>query len=123
MKLLLLILLLLSGKANNPPTDQFDLVEFNHFQSQDGHYDQLIFWDWSPDHRCYFVQAWMHIGKLENMPVESNGQWIVTRREATGEVRRIVCEGYRETWTAYDPERADKKKFDDKYRKGLKVIR
>ena len=40
--------------------DRLDLVELNHFYDEQGRlvFDQLIFYDWSPEDARYQVRAW-----------------------------------------------------------------
>ena len=102
-----------------------DLIELNHrYDDQGRHcYDQVIFYEWSPDYRRYHVVAWCLVDHgLSRLPTldHSKNRYVVRwfDRE-TGRQREIWSPIYRETWSDWDPERANKELMDEKYRVSL----
>ncbi|MFO1063883.1 MAG: hypothetical protein U0892_08480 [Pirellulales bacterium] len=96
-----------------------DLIEFNHFYDDLGRhaYDQVIFYEWSDEYARYNVMAWCLVENDDSrIPVKSrNGGDYVVRwfdRDAKAE-REIRSRLYRETWTQFDPERADKRLLEE----------
>lgn len=107
-------------------TDRFDLIELNHFDAEDGGFDQVIFWNWMPDYRRFRVEAWVMLDR--NTPshtsaIRKNGpRYVFERLETGGLLRRVEAKLFRETWTTYDPERLDKELFPENLRTGLSHI-
>jgi hypothetical protein len=125
---LLLALTLLtstSGARSRDRTERVDLIELNHFYDDLGRnmYDQVIFYEWSPDYRRFHVIAWCLVeNDLSRMPSKVNGceDYVVRWHDRDSKVRREVRSSlYRETWTRVDPERANKKLLDEKLRTSL----
>ena len=58
----------------NPTEDvareKVDLMEVNHFYDEQGRlvFDQVIFYDWSPDHSRYMVRAWRLVKNPAQLP-------------------------------------------------------
>lgn len=102
-----------------------DLVELNHrYDDQGRHcYDQVIFYEWSPDFRRYHVVAWCLVDNgLTRLPTldHAKDRYVVRwyDRESSRH-REIWAPVYRETWSDWDPERANKELMDEKYRVSL----
>lgn len=111
--------------AKSAQVQKVDLVELNHrYDDQGRHcYDQVIFYEWSPDYRRYHVVAWCMVDNgLSQLPTldRTRNNYVVrwTDRE-TGRNREIWAPVYRETWSDWDPEHANKKLMDEKYRVSL----
>lgn len=102
-----------------------DLVELNHrYDDQGRHcYDQVIFYEWSPDYRRYHVVAWCLVDNgLSRLPTldHSKNRYVVKWYDRdSGKQREIWAPVYRETWSDWDPERANKELMDEKYRVSL----
>ncbi len=114
-----------SGAGSRDLTERVDLIELNHFYDDLGRnmYDQVIFYEWSPDYRRYHVIAWCLVeNDLGRMPskVVGSDDYVVRWHDRDSKVRREVRSNlYRETWTRVDPERANKKLLDEKLRTSL----
>lgn len=110
-----------------------DMIEYNHFHDDlDRHaYDQVILWEWDPQYRRYNVMEWRLVAdnieskKSNAIPTVVGGicrvRWYDTDRKRYIEVKSKI---YRETWTFpsrgdMDPERANKKVYDEKFRRTL----
>jgi hypothetical protein len=111
---MLLILILGSGLGKQPAT--CDLIELNHFYSEDNGklaYSQYIAYAWCPTYRRYNVVAWCLDSK--NTPVKRGDWWWLKwdSFEAKGMVRAKL---FRETHTTTDPERENKKLHAEKFR-------
>lgn len=120
--MLLLTLLLFGSGHHYQPPKHFDLVELNHHYDHEGNhsYDQVIYYNWSPDYRRFDVEFWHIVGKLSHCPTNHYGRWVVENVPD----RKFGASAtlYRETWTfGVDPERAQKKLKDEKYRGGYSV--
>jgi hypothetical protein len=102
-----------------------DLIELNHFFDDLGRhaYDQVIFYEWSPDYNRYHVVAWCLVeDNLARMPSKDHdrGQYSVRWYDKDARVQRTVWSPlFRETWSSTDPERANKKLLEEKYRVSL----
>lgn len=109
MSILLLILVALHGGRVSVNETHVDLIELNHFYSDDGElkYTQIIAYEWSPDYRRHHVQSWYLADKMCHTPHVRGGMW-----HAPG----MRSEAFRETWTFYDPERKNKELFDERNR-------
>ena len=113
------------GPQGREVTERVDLIELNHFYDDLGRhaYDQVIFYEWSPDYRRFHVIAWCLVeNDPSRMPTRNpqNGEYVVRWLDRDAKVRREVrSKLYRETWTQVDPERVNKKLFDEKYRTSL----
>ena len=89
-----------------------DLIEWNHFIDDEGRevFQQLIFYDWSEQHRRFHVRAWRLIKSPSQRP---RRRWNPSRIECCwndgGRIRQVVAPSLRETWTQYDPERLNRR--------------
>lgn len=69
-----LLLLTIKLLAINPHEllvrERVDLVEVNHFYDEQGRlvFDQVIFYDWSPEHSRYMVRAWRMVKSPTQLP-------------------------------------------------------
>lgn len=125
--LLLPIIIATSSPSNRYSllVDRVDLIELNHcFDDLGRHlYDQIVFYEWSPDYRRHNVIAWCMVeDDLNRLPVRLPGsrEYCVRWQDRDARVKREVrSANYRETWTEVDPERANKKVLDEKNRTSL----
>lgn len=113
------------GLAYSTISERVDMIELNHYYNEDGRlgFDQVIFWEWSPDYCRFHAISWC---LLENDPnrkpkYDPNRkdyycEWIDSDTQI---VRQVRSKLYRETWTTIDPERINKLVFEEKYRSSL----
>jgi hypothetical protein len=106
-------------------SERVDLIEYNHFYDETGchSFDQVIFYEWSPDYSRYHVIAWCLI---ENDPSRKprrdadRGDYYVSWYDRDAKVQREVrAPLFRETWSTVDPERANKQLLEEKHRISL----
>jgi hypothetical protein len=108
-------------------TEQVDLIELNHFYDPQGRhvYDQVIFYNRHPATGKYHVRAWCLVEDRESLsrrPVYqvSTGLYRVDWLDSDQQVLRCVQSRlHRESWSHVDPERVDKKKYDERLRFSL----
>lgn len=103
--------LLLATVCLNPTedvaSDDVSLVEVNHCYDKTGRlaFEQLIFYDWSPQHGRFQIRAWRLMRNPSQFPRRN---WRQGRYETTwydqGVLRTVTAQSLRETWTQYDPE-------------------
>ena len=121
--LLLIALVLDAGSRPQVRELEYGVIEINHrYDDQGRHcYDQMILWDWNAQYRRHHVAAWFLIDPARHeMPRKVGDMWYFTIPKLDGPQVKIKSKIRRETWTEHDPEREDKKLFDEKYRRGLK---
>lgn len=126
--MLQIILFLVAGlgshAAKNEISQQVDLIELNHFYDDLGRhaYDQVIFYEWSPDYRRHDVIAWRLVERFEDYPKQNFGVWSVRWLDSeTFKIKRLVTSRqFRETISfCRDPERENKQLRDERFRSGL----
>ena len=114
----------------NPTEDvareRVDLMEVNHFYDEQGRlvFDQIIFYDWSPEHSRYMVRAWRMVKNPAQLPERDwrDGGYLSVWQD--GEVlRRVRAESMRETWTQYDPELIEREYLPRERRRELRVVK
>ncbi len=99
-----------------------ELIELNHFYDCHGQhqFDQVIFYEWSPDYLRFHVIAWNLVeGDLKRLPrrLPGSGLYYVAWFDRDARLHRQVCAPlYRETWTQSDPERTNKQWIEEKDR-------
>ena len=101
--ILLVIALTLPSNLVPEGRNSVDLIELNHNYDRNGCpvFDQVILWDLDPASGKYHVRAWV---LCEPYPVMINGVWVFRHQGACVRSRM-----YRESWTQFDPERADQR--------------
>ena len=104
--------------------EQVDMIEVNHFHDDLGRhvYDQVVFYGWSKAAGDYHVRAWCLLDDPSRWPRKNHvsGFYHLNWYDRDQRVHReIVAKHYLETWTQVDPERANKKLLDEKYRTAL----
>jgi len=111
----------------NPTEDvareKVDLMEVNHFYDEQGRlvFDQVIFYDWSPEHSRYMVRAWRLVKNPTQLPERDwrDGGYLAVWQD--GEiVRRVQAASMRESWTQYDPELVEREFLPKERRKELR---
>ncbi len=111
---------------NTVVREHVDLIELNHFIDDAGRhvFDQLIFYDWSPQQGRYHVRAWRLIKSPSQFP---RRHWQPAGYRCLwhddGVLREVWAETFRETWSQQDPERANRKIFPEDQRAELKPPR
>ena len=103
-----------------------DLMEVNHFYDEQGRlvFDQVIFYDWSPDHSRYMVRAWRLVKNPSQLPERDwrDGGYLAVWQD--GEIlRRVRAQSMRESWTQYDPELAEREYLPKEKRKELRSVK
>ncbi|MEM7557732.1 MAG: hypothetical protein AAF394_01290 [Planctomycetota bacterium] len=99
-----------------------DLIELNHYYDDLGRhsYDQVIFYEWSPDYARFHVIAWSLVEKNQTKKPRKDphrGDYYSRWYDREAKVHRTVrSKVFLETWSKTDPERANKKLLDEKYR-------
>jgi hypothetical protein len=87
--------------------DQVDLIEVNHFFDEQGRFvfDQLIFYDWSPQAGRYLVRAWRPLRSPAQLPQRdwSHREFVAVWHDGIT-FRKVCAATMRESWTQYDPE-------------------
>ncbi len=123
--LLCLSLLAASSSGNQGVVrEQVDMIEVNHFHDDLGRhiYDQVVFYGWSAAAGDYHVRAWCLLDEPSRWPRrnQTSGLYHVRWYDRDQRIQReVVSKHYLETWTQVDPERANKKLLDEKYRTAL----
>ncbi len=112
--------------AEDVAREQVDLMEVNHFYDEQGRlvFDQVIFYDWAPEHSRYMVRAWRLVKKPAQLPERD---WVGGGYQAVwqdGEVlRRVRAESMRESWTQYDPELIEREYLPKEHRRELRSVK
>lgn len=109
------VILLATSMGTNPVDlsveDLVDLIEVNHFYDERGKhvFDQLIFYDWSPNQSRFEVRAWRMMKKVRQEPLRdwSTSDYKLIFHEH-GMLRKVRGASIHETWTQFDPEIADR---------------
>lgn len=123
----MLALLITAALAITPIPDvlreSVDLVELNHFYDFDGRlvFDQIIFQDWSERDARYQVVAWRLAKTPDILPERDFARGGYACVWVDGSVVRSVrARDYRESWTQYDPELAEREVLPKERRRELK---
>lgn len=99
-----------------------DLIELNHFVDDEGRevFRQVIFYDWSHEHRRFHVRAWRLVKRDSQLPLR---RWSPRRYQCTwhddGLLRQVWAPKMRETWSQRDPERVNRELLPEDQRKPL----
>lgn len=99
---------------NRYPRYNEDVIEINRKVDGGGiQYTQIIVWEWSHQYLRHRVCWWSLLRDEDycllggdELQYRENGKWYVLK----GVIRH--------TWTRHDPERDDRKFFEEKYRRG-----
>jgi hypothetical protein len=101
-------------------------MEVNHFYDEQGRlvFDQVIFYDWAPEHSRYNVRAWRLVKNPAQLPERDwrDGGYLAVWQD--GEVlRRVRAASMRETWTQYDPELVEREYLPKERRRELRAVK
>lgn len=102
--------------------DRVDLIEVNHFFDEHGKhvFDQVIFYDWSPQFSRYNVLAWRLLKDVAQVPYrEGSRQDYVAIWHDGAVLRKVQAETVRESWTQYDPELVERAYLPKEQRREL----
>lgn len=114
----MLLALLLTFAAVDPGNlvleETCDCVELNHFYDDDGRhvFDQVIFYAW--DGRRHQVLDWRLVKEPSLRPQrlwsarEERWQCLWADGQNRDQLRRVLASSFRETWTQFDPELAER---------------
>lgn len=104
--ILLALALSSASPANLITTDQVDMVEVNHLYDEQGRllFDQVIYYDWSPEQRRYNVRAWRLVKTPSQLPTRHVSGGYISLWHDDRTLRRVIATSRRESWTQYDPE-------------------
>ncbi len=87
--------------------DEVDLIEINHCYDENGQlvFDQLLFYDWSPEKGHYDVRDWRLLKSPIQVPRRNHeaGGFVTVWRDGNT-MRKVHAKTIRESWTQYDPE-------------------
>lgn len=102
--------------------DVVDLVELNHVYDARGNstYTQVLFYDWRPLRGEYQVRASRLMLSDGRRPERdfARGDWVMIFSDG-GTLREVRATAFRESWTQYDVEQAERNRFPKEYRPGL----
>ncbi len=110
--LLLTLLTLLPQPNAGVLRDRVDLAELNHFYDDNGKlvFDQVIWYEWAGRPKTFVVYDW-RLAK-ENVTVQPQRDWerggYVSLFVDGAQLREVRAGAYRETWTQYDVELAER---------------
>ena len=88
-----------------------DMIELNHFVDEEGRevFQQVIFYDWSTEHKRFHVRAWRLVKKPSQVPKR---RWDPPMYQCTWNdervLRQVWAPSMRETWSQQDPERVNR---------------
>ncbi len=108
---------------NGVSRDEVDLIEVNHFFDEHGRlvFDQVIFYEWSASNSRYHVRAWRLLKSPSQVPSRcwERGDFFSTWQDGDT-LREVRAPQYRETWTQYDPELAERAFLPKEKRRALR---
>ena len=111
--------------ASLPLTDvaneTVDLIELNHVYSASGSpmYDQVLFYQWRPKTGDYQVRA-VRLLLSDDIPRRDfrRDDWVMIFSDRAI-LREVRSAAFRESWTQYDVEQAERTRLPKEYRSGL----
>ena len=121
----ILLIVVLFGSGSRAKIDArvyecADLVEVNHFHDKETGkfaYTQVIYYEWSYDWNRYHVIAWYIPSALQEYPTVTSGGSYLSIRKHNDQEFWVWSQNMKVTWTTVDPERENKKLFDEKFRR------
>lgn len=117
-----LLLAALSSNTLDPTVvDRVDLIEINHYYDNGRHVlDQMIFYEWCSHDKRFQIRDWRPLKRVAQVPTfDWKRDEYVARWMDNGVMREIRAKTFRETWTRYDPEFAERAYLPKKARKLL----
>jgi hypothetical protein len=102
--------------------DAVDLVEVNHVYDAYGKpvYAQAVFYDWRPQQNEHQVRSWRLL-KPDDQPPQRDfrrGDWVMIFSDGAV-LREVRAAAFRESWTQYDLEQAERDRLPKNRRPGL----
>lgn len=119
--MMLAAVLLWLAPAPQVVEDRCCLIEINHVVSGDTgeeSFVQLIAWEFSPFESRFHVQDWRFLKRNEHA-ARSGAMWRVTFQDSSDVWRTVTAPAYRETFTTYDPETAERDVLPSCKRRGF----
>ena len=118
----LLVFVIGSNPIEDVPCNRVDLMEVNHFHDDHGRlvFDQVIFYEWSPQQGRHQVQAWRLLKNSHQRPRRDypTGDYVATWQDGET-LREVRSATVRESWTQYDPELVEREHLPKEKRKEL----
>ncbi len=112
--------------SDNVVFEHVDLIEINHYYDDKGQhvFDQLIFYDWSPQSCRFDIRDWRLLKSPAQIPVRNwhRGDYEATWHDGN-KLRKVQADAVRETWTQYDPELAQRTALPKEKRRELFKVR
>jgi hypothetical protein len=122
MKILALLLVSLNP-VELTATDRVDVAESNRFYDDCWRlvFQQIIFYDWSPHTERFEVRAWRIVKDQSQVPARdwSGGGYSATWVDGDC-IRQVRADSFRESWTQYDPELAEREWYPKERRRELR---
>lgn len=123
----LFLLLAVAPVSRSEVREHVDLVELNEFHDVAGRhvYDQVIFYEWSPNLNRYHVRAWCLVDDrdlISRRPQRDyrTGLYVVHWQDRDQNIlRTITATHYRHSFSQVDPERENKKLLPEAERQAL----
>lgn len=120
---MVILALLLASQYQSAIVCRVAIVEVNHYFDEHGNrrFTQLIGWKGHVEEDGFVFHAhWWRMWKSDRRPTKdyARGVWTVVFRDGNN-LRKIVADEYRETWTQHDPEVDDREKMAMSKRTGL----
>lgn len=106
--------------------DEVDLIEVNHFYDEQGRlvFDQVIFYEWSPEQNRYHVRAWRLLKSPAQLPRKNWKQGDFLAIWQDGDLlRKVRARNIHETWTQYDPELVEREFLPKEKRRELRKLK
>jgi hypothetical protein len=111
-----------SNPIEDIPRDRVDLIEVNHFHDDQGRlvFDQVIFYEWSPEKGRHQVKAWRLLKNPNQKPRRDfqTGEYVASWVDGES-LREVRAATIRESWTQYDPELVEREFLPKEKRKDL----
>ena len=123
MMLFLTLLLALPARDEVVLADACDVIELNHFYDDAGRhvFDQVIFYTW--DGSRHQVLDWRLVKSPSYLPQRSaRGAWqcLFVDGSSRDVLRQVTGRSFRETWTQFDPELAEREVLPKEHRRLLR---
>ena len=131
MKFVIGWLVLLTVPQNDVTRDSCDVIEIHHVYDSSSRVDSfgkfkvevkhratyLLFWDWVPHENDWVCICWRRWA--EDYPMRRGGVWFVHFVDKGGTFREVQAICFRETWSDFDAEVVNRRKYENRYRREL----
>ena len=98
-------------------TIECDLIELNHVYDLEGNhqFSQVIAWDWCDNCATFHAAGWQMLenGRTGPKRIFHKNKWRFAGRNGSA----IEANGFRRTWTQFDPEMIDRQTFPEQLRR------